>query len=123
MSESGFWDRPEAAQGLMAELKSVKGVVESYGSLHRELEDEAGLLEMCDDVRDAAHVAEVAGKVRGYERKVEGIEVQALFSGRNDARDVFVSIHSGAGGVDAMDWVLVLERMYLRWLSRNGYEV
>ncbi len=123
MLESGFWDRPEAAQGLMAELKSLKGVAESYRALHQELEDEIGLLEMCDDARDAAHIAEVAGKVGGHERKVEAVEVQALFSGRNDARDVFVSIHAGAGGVDAMDWVLILERMILRWLSRNGYEV
>jgi len=123
MSASGFWDRPEAAQGLITELKSIKGAVESYRSLHQELEDESGLLEMCDEARDREHILEVQGKVPAYERKVEAVEVQALFSGRNDARDVFVSIHSGAGGVDAMDWVLILERMYLRWLSRNGYEV
>ena len=123
MSESGFWDRPESAQVLMTELKSVKEVVESYRTLHRELEDEIGLLEMCDDARDRDHLQEVQGKIPGYGRKVESIEVQALFNGRNDARDVFVSIHAGAGGVDAMDWVLILERMYQRWLSRNGYQV
>ncbi len=123
MSEAGFWDRPEAAQGLMAELKSIKGTAESYRALHQELEDEIGLLEMCEEAKDREHIQEAGGKVRGYERKVETIEVQALFSGRNDARDVFVSIHSGAGGVDAMDWAQILERMYLRWLSRNGYEV
>jgi peptide chain release factor 2 len=78
---------------------------------------------MCDDARDQAHIAEVAGKIGGFARKVEAVEVQALFNGRNDARDVFVSIHSGAGGVDAMDWAQILERMYTRWLSRSGYEV
>jgi peptide chain release factor 2 len=123
MSESGFWDRPEASQGLMAELKSLKGVVESYRALHQELEDEIGLLEMCDDARDQVHIVEVSGKIRGIERKVEAVEVQALFNGRNDARGVFVSIHSGAGGVDAMDWAQILQRMLLRWLSRSGYEV
>jgi peptide chain release factor 2 len=123
MSASGFWDRPEAAQGLITELKSIKGAVESFQALHQELEDEVGLLEMCDDARDQAHIAEVAGKIGGFARKVEAVEVQALFNGRNDARDVFVSIHSGAGGVDAMDWAQILERMYTRWLSRSGYEV
>jgi peptide chain release factor 2 len=123
MSAAGFWDRPEAAQGLITELKSIKGAVESFQSLHRELEDEVGLLEMCDDSRDQGHIAEVAGKVGSLVRKVEAVEVQALFNGRNDARDVFVSIHSGAGGVDAMDWAQILERMYTRWLSRSGYAV
>jgi peptide chain release factor 2 len=122
MSASGFWDRPDAAQGLMAELKAVKLVAESYRALHRELDEEIGLLEMCDDIRDGGHIGQVREKVREYERKVEGIEVQALFTGRNDARDVFVSIHAGAGGVEAMDWALMLERSYLRWLGQNGYQ-
>jgi len=78
---------------------------------------------MCDDARDQVHIVEVSGKIRGIERKVEAVEVQALFNGRNDARGVFVSIHSGAGGVDAMDWAQILQRMLLRWLSRSGYEV
>ncbi len=123
MSEAGFWDRPDAARVLVAELKSIKGAVESYRALCRELEDEIGLLEMCDEARDRDHVVEVQGKLRGYARKVEALEVQVLFSGPNDARDVFLSIHAGAGGVDAMDWAQMLERMYLRWLSQNGYEV
>ncbi len=122
MSASGFWDRPEAAQGLMAELKSLKGVVDSYRGLHRELDDEIGLLEMCDEARDRDHIVQVNEKVRDYERKVEATEVLALFTGRNDARDVFLSVHAGAGGVDAMDWAQMLQRMYLRWLGQNGYE-
>jgi peptide chain release factor 2 len=122
MSAADFWGNPEAAQGVVTELKSVKGVVESYRTLHSELQDEIGLLEMCDDARDQAHVEEVRGKVRGYERRVEAVEVQALFTGRNDSRNVFISIHAGAGGVDAMDWTQMLERMYLRWLQQNGYE-
>ncbi len=122
MSGSDFWNRPDAARGVVTELKSIKGVVESYRSLHREIEDESGLLEMCDDARDRDHIVEVRDKLSALERRVESVEVQALFTGRNDARDVFLSIHAGAGGVDAMDWAQMLERMYLRWLGKSGYE-
>ncbi len=122
MAGADFWSNQDAAQTLVAELKSLKGVVENYRTLHRELEDEIGLLEMCDDVKDAAHIKEVQGKIPAFEKRVEGIEVQALFTGRNDARDVFLSIHPGTGGVDAQDWAQILERMYLRWLSKNGYQ-
>jgi peptide chain release factor 2 len=122
MSASGFWDRPEAAQAVMAELKSVKGVAESYRALHRELEDEIGLLEMCDEARDRDHILQAREKARGLEGRVEATEVTALFTGKNDARDVFLSIHAGTGGVDAMDWAQMLERMYLRWLVAHGYQ-
>ena len=121
MSEAGFWDRPDAAQALMTELKSIKAVVETYGGLHQELEDEVGIVNMCDEVRDREHVIEAKKKSADYERRVAEVEVQALFLGPNDNRDVFFSIHSGAGGVDAMDWAAILSRMYVRWLTQHGY--
>jgi peptide chain release factor 2 len=123
MSAADFWSNQDAAQKAVAELKSLKGVVESYASLHTELDDEIGLLEMCDDQRDQAHIGEVMGKIAALTRRVEAVEIQALFSGKNDARDVFFSIHPGGGGVDAMDWAAMLYRMYGRWLERNGYAV
>src|SRR5688572_333333 len=121
MGGADFWNNQEAAQKVVAELKTVKSVVEAYRRLHTELEDEIGLLEMSDDVKDAAHIQETEGKIPGFQDRVRATEVQALFNGPNDGRDVFVSIHPGAGGVDAADWAQILERMYQRWFARNGY--
>jgi peptide chain release factor 2 len=123
MAAAGFWDNPEAAQGLVAELKSLKGVVESFASLRQELEDEIGLLEMCDDAKDTDHIRQTQGKLPALARRLEGVEVQALFTGRNDARNIYLAIHAGTGGVDAMDWAQILQRMYARWLQANGYEI
>ena len=121
MGGADFWNNQEAAQKVVAELKTVKSVVESYRKLHTELEDEIGLLEMSDDVKDAAHIKETEQKVPDLQERVRSTEVQALFNGVNDGRDVFVSIHPGAGGVDAADWAQILERMYQRWFAKNGY--
>jgi len=123
MGGADFWNNQEAAQKVVAELKTVKSVVESYRKLHTELEDEIGLMEMSDDVKDAAHIKETEEKLDGLGNRVRATEVQALFNGFNDGRDVFVSIHPGAGGVDAADWAQILERMYQRWFARNGYQV
>jgi len=123
MAGADFWNNQDAAQKVVAELKTVKSVVESYRGLHQELDDELGLLDMSDDAKDAAHIKEVADKLPELQHKVEATEVQALFTGPNDGRDVFLSIHPGAGGVDAADWAQILERMYLRWLQKRGYQV
>lgn len=32
-------------------------------------------------------------------------------------------MQAGAGGVEAMDWAEMLERMYLRWCNRRGFKV
>ena len=31
-------------------------------------------------------------------------------------------MQAGAGGVDAMDWAEMLERMYLRWVDQQGFQ-
>jgi len=50
------------------------------------------------------------------------IERQTMFKGKDDLRNAVISIQSGAGGVDAMDWAEQLERMYLRYFTREGLE-
>lgn len=123
MSAADFWSNAEAAQTLVAELKGVKNTVEGFSKLHAELSDELGLLEMCEDGKDDAHIEETHAKLPELTRRLEAVEVQALFTGKNDGRNVFFSIHPGGGGVDAMDWAQMLHRMYMRWLERSGYAV
>jgi peptide chain release factor 2 len=49
--------------------------------------------------------------------------VLELLSGENDPASAFLTIHSGAGGTEACDWVQMLLRMYTRWAERHGYRV
>jgi peptide chain release factor 2 len=122
MGAADFWNNTEAAQTLISELKSIKTIPEGYRALHRDLEDEIELVEMCDEADDARHLAESLDKIPEMERRLNAIEIRALFTNANDTRDVFLSIHAGSGGVEAMDWAQMLQRMYLRWLAQNGYE-
>lgn len=48
-------------------------------------------------------------------------ELLFLFSGSHDRGNAIVSLHAGAGGTEAQDWVQMLLRMYTRWCERNAY--
>jgi peptide chain release factor 2 len=43
-------------------------------------------------------------------------ETSRLLGGPHDSKGAVLTITAGAGGLDAMDWAGMLERMYLRWL-------
>ena len=47
------------------------------------------------------------------EKDFEKLEFQVLFSEKFDDKNAIISIHAGAGGVDAQDWAQILERMFL----------
>ena len=49
-------------------------------------------------------------------------ETNTLMNGDYDNNDAILTIHSGAGGKDASDWAQILERMYIRWASSQGYK-
>lgn len=44
-----------------------------------------------------------------------------MFSGEHDTSNALLTIHAGAGGTEAQDWVEILLRMYLRWAEEKSF--
>ncbi len=55
-------------------------------------------------------------------RAVTAAEMQQMLGGEHDANNAIVSLHPGAGGLEAQDWADMLFRLYLRWVERRGFK-
>ncbi len=117
-----FWDRAEAAQKVLRELKLEKGWVESFEDVRSRHEDLGVLLELAEEEGDESASAEAAEGLGDLGRALDALEVRSLFRDEADARAAIVTINPGAGGVDSQDWSEMLLRMYLRWVDRRGFE-
>ncbi len=51
------------------------------------------------------------------------LEEELAFNSEHDNASCFLSIHAGAGGTEAQDWAMMLERMYSRWAEKNDYKI
>src|SRR5207245_5202922 len=67
--------------------------------------------------------AEVEKQLAELEKEVSQAEMQRMLGGEHDAGNAIVSLHPGAGGLEAQDWAEMLLRLYLRWAERKGYKV
>ncbi|MCP4250568.1 MAG: peptide chain release factor 2 [bacterium] len=123
MEAPGFWDNPEAARTTVAELKQIKAVTEPVQKTLGRCDDCATLLELLAEHDDAEMRGELTDELGRLTEEVERVEMFALLSGPDDARDCFFNIQAGTGGADAQDWASMLLRMSLRYFERQGYDV
>ncbi len=123
VGDPGLWDDQANAQRVTSRLSALQAEVERVTGLRGRLDDLEIMHEMALEEADADATAEVDRELVRIQKAIDSLEIRTLLSGEYDERDALVSIRSGAGGVDAADFALMLQRMYIRWAERHGYSV
>lgn len=118
-----LWDDQANAQRVTGRLSNLQAQVERTEGLRQRLDDVEVLVELSQEEGDADSLAEAESEIRRLHAAIESLEVRTLLSGEYDEREALVTIRSGAGGVDAADFALMLQRMYVRWAERHQYPV
>ena len=117
-SAPDFWDDTRQAQIKMQQGSRLRSELHRWDEVVQRIADAKELVELADsDMR-----AELEAEVDALGKVVDRLEFVTLLSGEYDAEDAIISIHAGTGGVDAMDWAEMLERMYLRWAENRGFK-
>ncbi len=116
-----LWDDQENAQRVTSRLSFVQGEIRKFETLRGRLDDVPILFELAEGEDDEAALADANRELDSVTAAVAELEVRTLLSGEYDMREAFVSIRSGAGGVDAADWAEMLLRMYTRYCERHNW--
>ncbi len=123
MEAPDFWTDAQVSTAKMKELKSMKddvAVIDKLEDLYKEIEV---YIELGNEEEDQEIVDTVALLIEEFENDLESLRMKTLLSGEYDSDSAIVTLHSGAGGVEACDWVQMLYRMYSRWASDMGFAV
>jgi peptide chain release factor 2 len=87
------------------------------------IDDAEVLLDLAEEAGDEASRVEALADLIGAEKDLAALERESLFFDEYDDHPAILSVHAGAGGVDAQDWAEMLGRMYQRYLDAAGYQV
>jgi peptide chain release factor 2 len=114
-SEPDFWQDDRQAQKKMRRLSDLKNRLEEITVLNKQIGDAQAAL-------DLEMVQEFADKLGQLDKSLITLEQLTFFSGKYDPNDIYLSVHSGQGGTEAMDWAAMLLRMYQRYADRRGWK-
>lgn len=123
MLQQDFWKDQEATQRVTRILAALKDTIGACQELTGEHEELSLLLTLSREEEDQETLREVATRLKNLAREVEQKELEVFLSGPYDQDAAIMSLHAGAGGTEAQDWVQILLRMYTRWAEDKGYKV
>ena len=123
MAAPEFWNDIESANKVNQRMKVVSNKIDKYAKLMTRASDIETLIEMADEEEDESMIEEIASEYREFEQAVEALKLETLLKGPYDSSNAVLSLHAGAGGTEAQDWVSMLYRMYTRYCDIQGFTV
>ena len=113
----------ENSQKILQKNKSIKNLLDRYNSIITSYDDLDTMILLAEEEEDESLVKEIGDGIKQLNKTIDKIKLETFFKGEYDKNNAILSLHSGAGGTEAQDWVEMLYRMYLRWAQKNKFEV
>jgi peptide chain release factor 2 len=123
VSSPDLWDDPDSARTISQRLARIEGLIEMVERLATQIDDADVLLELAAEADDEESKEEAIDLLRESASALDRLELESLFFDEYDEANAILSVHAGAGGVDAQDWAEIMARMYQRFLSDSGFVV
>ncbi len=120
-SRPDFWQERENAGAILTMLKKLKDRYEPWKEIKKSVSDLTELYRLALDEKDESLEGEIKNNLENLEQAYSELNLLQLLGEENDSSSAFLTIHSGAGGTEACDWVSMLLRMYTRWAERRGF--
>jgi peptide chain release factor 2 len=116
-----FWQNREHAENTMSTLKRLRDTFDPWKELKARFRDVKELFDLAVEEGDESIGEEIAAGLGSLRATYEQLKLLRLLGEENDPLPAFLTIHSGAGGTEACEWVSMLLRMYTRWAENHGY--
>ena len=111
------------ATAINSEAKYLDDEIARIDKLLREMADLEEMTELIEAEDAADMVGELTAGLDALERETEEFYLTTLLKGEYDRNNAILTLHAGAGGTEAQDWVSMLYRMYRMYADRNGFSV
>ena len=118
-----FWNDTNKAATIGKRQRILEKNLKTYDDLTKQLDEIKFILELFELDSSKEIEQELQDKLVSLQKATEAEIVDSLLSDKYDDNDAILTLHAGAGGTEAQDWVSMLFRMYSRYCERQGFEI
>lgn len=117
-----FWTNMDDAMATNKEVKSIEKLFAEVEDIKKKIADLVVMKELCDEGRETDLIDEAYEQIIQVKERLDALKIRTLLSGKYYNCNAIMTIHSGAGGTEAQDWVEMLLRMYTMYANNNDFE-
>lgn len=121
-AKKDFWDDPEKARSLLQKKTKLSESLEQWKRFSGRIRETENLWSMASEENDQGLLLDLEADVARLSAEVREEELKMMLASDQDPMNAIMSIHAGAGGTEAQDWVEMLLRMYLRWAEKRNFK-
>ncbi len=114
--KEGFWNDRNESSSTTKQLADKQKTLATLENLESRINNSLEISE------ESSMEEDLKGEIKELEEILDKLELKLFLSNPHDESESILSVHSGAGGVEAMDWASMLVRMYQRYFDRMGWK-
>ena len=122
MNEPNFWNDKKTSEKVINELNTLKNQMNKVEELKEKVITNKEMLNDLKEDFDEDIALLLSEDSKTIEESLKEVKIELTLNGEFDKNDAVVEIHSGAGGTEACDWALMLNRMYQRYFEKKNYK-
>ena len=120
MAAPDFWDHKEAAQETVGKFSATRNVLDPFVQLEQSIAGLAEAVEMAAE--EPEFLPDAESDALRISKELDKYEILSFLSGKFDRKNMYLTIHAGAGGTESCDWCSMLLRMFRRFIERRNWK-
>lgn len=114
--KEGFWNDPQQSSIISRQLSDKQRTLNTLEDLESRINNSLEISE------EPSMLDDLTKEIKELEQILDKLELKLFLSNPHDGSEAILSVHSGAGGIEAMDWAQMLVRMYQRYFDRMNWK-
>ncbi|MCB9813018.1 MAG: peptide chain release factor 2 [Pseudomonadales bacterium] len=123
--QADFWQTKDAKK-IMKKISMLQEQFSNFNLIKTFKEELTTYLELISEEEDLNIIKKIEVEAitvaSRLSKKLQELQLKQYLNGKYDGFGAILSIHSGQGGTEAMDWAEMLKRMYSRFFERKHWK-